>query len=431
MFYYSGINNITIGENVTEIGGSAFEMCQKLNGKVIIPNSVQTIGACAFYNCDKLTSVTLPKNDNFKTINERLFYHCDTLVDVTIPDSVTTIGNYAFENCKNIEKVYIPDSVIKIGEKAFYKCNGIKYITIGQGIEDNSFGEDSENSNTFRSVKEDGKDIIKKHEVINFSQIKLPDEKGIIDGEEVYISTKYGYVVYGASYLLNAINGSQEGDFIFGKKEESDENFSLLRYLRDNDDVLDDIPEKYSPKKNVEYIYRIDDGVFAGHTEIKEITIPGGVYEIGNGVFNGCSSIIKLTINEGDSDSKLKLGFNEKGQNTGKGLFYDCPIEEITLNRNIDYDGTNFAWSPFQKDNNKLKTVNIGSDVTNLNKYIFKDCINLTSVNIQENSKLQTIEYNAFEGCSKLTNIKNNNISCVDLAKFTDGWHNTLPYVEL
>jgi hypothetical protein len=66
--------------------------------------------------------VTLPKNDNFKTIKERLFYHCDILEDVTIPDSVTTIENYAFENCKNIKNVYIPNSVTKIGENAFYNC---------------------------------------------------------------------------------------------------------------------------------------------------------------------------------------------------------------------------------------------------------------------------------------------------------------------
>ena len=426
LFYYSGINNIKIGENVEEIGGSAFEVCHKLNGNIVIPNSVKKIGACAFYNCANLTNVTLPKNDNFKTISERLFYHCYNLKDVTIPDSVTTIEDFAFENCKNIEKVYIPDSVTKIGENAFYNCSGIKYITIGQGIGDNSFGEDSENSNSFRSVKEDGKDIIKKHEVINFSQIKLPDEKGIIDGEEVYISTKYGYVVYGASYLLNAINGSQEGDFIFGKKEESDENFSLLRYLRDNDEVLDDIPVKYSPKENVEYIYRIDDGVFAGHTEIKEITIPGGVYEIGNDVFNGCENLTEMCIE--DCDEALSLGHINYNENTGHnepkelGLLYDTKIEKFYLGRDITYDiddGKNNdnsykSHSPLY-NKTSLKKVKIGDHVTEINKNLFWGCINLGKPNedgedgedgeLTIGNNVKSIGENSFRNCKNLKQV--------------------------
>lgn len=424
LFYYSDINNIKIGENVEEIGGSAFEVCHKLNGNIVIPNSVKKIGACAFYNCANLTNVTLPKNDNFKTISERLFYHCYNLKDVTIPDSVKTIEDYAFENCKNIEKVYIPDSVTKIGENSFYNCSGIKYITIGQGIGDNSFGEDSENSNSFRSVKEDGKDIIKKHEVINFSQIKLPDEKGIIDGEEVYISTKYGYVVYGASYLLNAINGSQEGDFIFGKKEESDENFSLLRYLRDNDEVLDDIPVKYSPKENVEYIYRIDDGVFAGHTEIKEITIPGGVYEIGNDVFNGCENLTEMCIE--DCDEALSLGHisynqddNDHNEPKKLGLLYDTKIEKFYLGRDITYDiddGKNNdnpykSYSPLY-NKTSLKKVKIGDHVTEINKNLFWGCINIGKLNedgedgeLTIGNNVKSIGENSFRNCKNLKQV--------------------------
>ena len=54
-------------------------------------------------------------------------------------------------------------------------------------------------------------------------------------------------------------------------------------------------------------------------------------------------------------------------------------------------------------------------------------------INLLKNDKH---EYKSFEERdwlleTDLENIKNNNISCVDLAKFTDGWHNTLPYVEL
>ena len=59
--YSPKITSVTIGDNVTSIGGSAFSGCSSLTS-VTIGNSVTSIGYDAFYNCSSLTSVTIPES---------------------------------------------------------------------------------------------------------------------------------------------------------------------------------------------------------------------------------------------------------------------------------------------------------------------------------------------------------------------------------
>lgn len=96
------IKNLTIGENVTTIGSSAFRGCSSLTS-VTIPNSVTSIGNSAFSGCSSLASVTIP--NSVTTIGDYAFSGCGSLTSVTIPNSVTKIGSFAFSGCGSIEKV--------------------------------------------------------------------------------------------------------------------------------------------------------------------------------------------------------------------------------------------------------------------------------------------------------------------------------------
>lgn len=125
-------------ENFTTIGNGAFGDCHELRS-ITIPNSVTTIGTGAFkiqrYNereFSYLTSVILPINENFKTIEAETFYGCDKLEEITIPDSVTTIGKLAFKGCKELTTVNITENsnLNKIEEKAFRYCPKLSNITI-------------------------------------------------------------------------------------------------------------------------------------------------------------------------------------------------------------------------------------------------------------------------------------------------------------
>jgi len=52
--FCSRLTTVTMGKNVTKIGGWAFTYCSELT-KIVIPAGVTKIGAYAFYHCNKAT----------------------------------------------------------------------------------------------------------------------------------------------------------------------------------------------------------------------------------------------------------------------------------------------------------------------------------------------------------------------------------------
>ena len=109
---------------ITRIPAQAFKE-SKIQGYLVIPNSVTTIDEEAFSNCTELNG-SLTLSSNLKTIGNRAFNSCDRFKgNLTIPNSVTTIGDLAFNNCKGFTgDLTIPNSVTTIGKSAFNNCKG-------------------------------------------------------------------------------------------------------------------------------------------------------------------------------------------------------------------------------------------------------------------------------------------------------------------
>ena len=124
-FHGTSIKTVTLGDNVKEIGGGAFWMCNSLT-TISIPNSVTTIGNAAFQYCS-LSSIDIP--NSVTSIGNMAFEGCG-LTSIEIPNSVTSIGYHAFENCR-FTSIDIPATVKKIGEYAFIGCEDLKYVKIG------------------------------------------------------------------------------------------------------------------------------------------------------------------------------------------------------------------------------------------------------------------------------------------------------------
>ncbi len=122
------LTSVTIGNNVTDIGESAFENCTGLTS-VSFGSSVRTIKTNAFSGCTGLITVTIP--ESVETIGNNAFTGCTGLTTLSIANGITTIGESAFGGCTGIMSVEIPNSVTDIKASAFNGCTSLTRAQIG------------------------------------------------------------------------------------------------------------------------------------------------------------------------------------------------------------------------------------------------------------------------------------------------------------
>lgn len=156
----SGIVNLIIPDDITEVGDKAFDGCKGLkltvyeNGKYIgsennpylvlksvastkatyckINENTKFICSYAFRNSASLESVTIP--DSVIYIGDKAFENCTALVSISTPNSVDTILDYTFAGCKSLKNVSISSSVTYIGEFVFMGCSALETITFPDSV---------------------------------------------------------------------------------------------------------------------------------------------------------------------------------------------------------------------------------------------------------------------------------------------------------
>ena len=103
-----------------------------------IPSSLKTVIITggnilygAFYGCSNLTNITIP--EDITNIGNYAFYGCSNLTSIVIPGGVTNIGRMAFHNCSNLESVTFGENsqLTNIVEYAFYGCKKLTNVTFG------------------------------------------------------------------------------------------------------------------------------------------------------------------------------------------------------------------------------------------------------------------------------------------------------------
>ena len=139
--YCTNLTSVTIGTGITELLGGGdvyseggmtrvgfFSDCSSLTF-VTIPNNVTYIGKSAFKNCSSLTSIDIPSS--VTSIGGSAFFGCSSLTSIDIPNSVTSIGGAVFQDCSSLTSINI--DLPSIGN-IFGGCNSLQNITLGENV---------------------------------------------------------------------------------------------------------------------------------------------------------------------------------------------------------------------------------------------------------------------------------------------------------
>ncbi|MBR3448700.1 MAG: leucine-rich repeat protein [Oscillospiraceae bacterium] len=137
-----GSSSVSVPASVKEVtvsGGTVipaeyFENLQYLE-HISCPGNLTEIGSRAFSGCTSLCAASLP--DTLTTIGDAAFRSCSAadFGDLVIPESVTMIGKSAFEGCAKITSVIVPDSDgTVLMQHVFRNCAGLKQAYFGLGV---------------------------------------------------------------------------------------------------------------------------------------------------------------------------------------------------------------------------------------------------------------------------------------------------------
>jgi hypothetical protein len=122
----SKLKTVTISKKakLRLIGAAAFNSCTSL--KEIYINA-ETVGWIAFGVCSSLEKVTF--GDNVKEIGQSAFART-AIKSIDFGKNITTVESYAMENCEQLEEIIIGENVTTLGDNIDWGCDKLKTITV-------------------------------------------------------------------------------------------------------------------------------------------------------------------------------------------------------------------------------------------------------------------------------------------------------------
>lgn len=378
----STLSDVTIGNEVTIIGRSAFDGCSALK-TITIPGSVEYIDDQAFLRCNSLTNIVLEDSDNpislgdnnghrmfgysrLKTLylGRNIIYKSSPFSDqsnlsvITIGDKVTSIGSELFSSCNSLTSIAIPNSVVDIGSGAFQNCQMLNSVTLSDAlteITESVFTGCSSLKNVTipNKVTRIGKSAFESCQML--TDIKIPSSVAEI----------------GASAFKSCI--------------------SLHTVILS--DLVESLPES----------------VFQDCSSLADITIPSSVTTIGKTAFHNCSSLVAITLPLSVTEigaSAFKnctalqaVTLSESIESLPESVFQNCSsLAAMTIPSSV----TSIGASAF-RGCSSIESMVIPSSVTKIEDYTFGKCTALTEISLP--NTLRSIGNNAFNGCSALAAI--------------------------
>lgn len=399
---YKTMSSVVFGEDVTEIGSTAFSECLGIKGVLDLSqcDKLTSIGYSAFYGCSKLLGVRLPKN--LTKIDSSAFSGCSGLsgvLDMSACNKLVSLGSSAFYDCSNISGIKFPKNIKTIGSSCFANCYNIagtvdmSGCTELQKIENSIFSSDKKIQTVKLppNITEIADSAFLK--CSGLTEIKLPESL-----------TKIGNKAFGECTALAAVEFGK-GDILIATGNDAsfynDRDITKLSVLKGNINFKcsDVFPHSYQKIKTLilgEGITGIGASAFSSCNGIEGTLNLGNcraLTAIGNQAFNSCYGITGVqfpaslqTLGElafnGCNGINTMIDFSQctSMQSIGKSAFYNC--KKIT--------GVKFP--------NSLKS--IGSSA-------FCQCVELEGmVDLSSCLDLKIIDVGLFQGCGLISGLK-------------------------
>ena len=404
----SNLKKLSIPGNVTTIESGCFLGDSNLSlvtfeesSKDIFIGYGQYSGQPIFIGCP-LQEVHIARDLKSKTITSYygysvpLFQNQTTLTTVMINEGVKIIGSDLFRGCTSLSEINTPNSIEEIGSGAFEGCTSLPItdnIQYAGNCAVKVIDKDSQNY----KLKEDTRFILSScfSGCINLENLELPNN-----------ITYWGDYVFSGCTSLKEINIPEKVENI-GK--------GMFSYCENIESII--IPSN---------IKMIDTDAFSGCKALKEIVIPQSVMGIQNDAFESCYSLTKVIL----EDSPNSIGMGTNGY-YNKALFYDCPLEEVYIGRNMGsyyWTGSRNDYLPFY-GNKTIKKLTIGAEVTSFWDYSFYGCVNIEDIYVMHDTPISLENYTfSSEIYSKCRlNVPKNSVSLYSSANI---WRNFTNIVE-
>lgn len=396
--YKDKISSARIAEGVTCIGYKAFKDCSNLVS-VSIPNSVTRIESYAFRGCSNLKSLDIP--NSVTSMGQNVFFGCDSL-EYEVEDNVKYISNWAvgvvkgktsytirqgtlglyetFRNAFDVEEVFLPEGLISIGYDAFCNCHKLTTITIPQSV--TNIGWSAFNCCT------------------NLESITLPDALESIDTrafsrcaalKSVVIPKgvkQISHSVFDDCANLTSIVVSEENPIY-----DSRENCNAIIHTSTNELIWGNHSSTI-PKS----VRRIGHWAFYGCKGLKAIHIPDSVSDISWQAFGGCADLISIVIAKGNPVYDSRENCNAIIRTSTNTLELGC------VSTVIPNSVTSISYGAFERSS--IKSVVIPKGVTEISGNPFRDCMELTSIVVEEGNP----KYDSRENCNAIIETTTNTI---------------------
>ena len=400
----SGLTSVTIGGSVMSIGDWAFYNCSSLTS-ITIPDSVTSIGSSAFAGCSGLTSITVAKGNTkyhssgnclIETASKTLISGCNTSV-IPSDGSVTSIGGSAFQGCKDLTSITIPDSVTSIGDYyTFYGCSSLTSITIPDSV--TSIGMRAFYGCTGLTSVTIGNGVTSIggfafYSCSGLTSITIPDSVTSIESYSFYrCSSLKGVYITDINKWCN---------IDFGEYDANPLKVAGNLYL--NGELVTNLVVPTG-------VQIIKFSAFDGCTSLTTLTIPGSVSVIETRAFSYCNNLTTVVLEEGvtvidewafeGSNRLSSITIPDSATNIGHDAFYGTSWYNNQPNGLVYAGKVAFKYKGTMPNNTSI-VINEGTLI--ITEWAFKGCTNLTSVTIPDS--VTSIGDSAFEGCTGLASI--------------------------